>query len=297
LLGSGATLEAVQLAEKAVATLRPADPCVMLGDALFQLGMALGTAKDIRQLWEEAARKDEAYGLPIAAATRLMNLAQYLRQPLSDGSAAGSAEEAEELYNRSEKLLSDGRAIESVVARGNLAQRRGQTAVLEKDFPACGHWFTEAERLFRASGRTADLAFTLAQQGLVLFQVAGERNLNLWREAQKKFDEAREFFARHGLRTEEVRMLYLSGAAALDGSWSLAGEEREACQRLSEARLDEAARLLERMRGGRREAELLAAQRSREDFAKAQQRIYDLGFRLQLRILNHRIARCCGWSE
>jgi CHAT domain len=297
LLGSGATLEAVQLAEKAVAALRPADPCVMLGDALFHLGMARGTAKDIRQLWEEAAQKDEACGLPVAAATRMMNLAQFLRQPQSDGSAAGSAEEAEELYKRAEKLLSDGRDIESVVARGNLAQRRGQTAVLQKDFPACGHWFTEAERLFRASGRTADLAFTLAQQGLVLFQVAGDqRNLNLWREAQKRFDEARELFTRHGLRTEEVRMLYLSGAAALDGGWLLAGEEREACQRLSEARLDEAARLLERMRGGRREAELLAAQRSREDFAKAQQRIYDLGFRLHLRILNQP-ARALLWLE
>ena len=153
--------------------LRPADPCVMLGDALFHLGMVRGTAKDIRQLWEEAAQKDEACGLSIAAATKLMNLAQYLRQPQIDGSAAGSAEEAEELYESSRKIA---------LGRPRLSSRSWPEATwrsaagrrcFAKDSPLVDIGSLRRRGFSGPVGRTADLAFTLAEQGLVFFQAGG----------------------------------------------------------------------------------------------------------------------------
>ncbi len=285
LLGSGDTAEAARQAERAVNVLRPAAPCVLLGDALFHLGMARGAASEIRRLWTEAARNDEVCGLFSGAAMKLMNLAQFLGQPQADGSMAGSPEEAEQLYAQAGRLLADSRDLESLVAKGNLAQRRGQTALLREDYLACGHFLSEAEDNFRATGRVADLAFPLGQQGLVLFRAArqgGDRAL--WREAQRKFGEARELFARQGLRSEEVRMLYLHGAAMVEEGRLVDAGQRAACHEAAAAFLEEAAVLLERMRGGRREAEMLTAQASRENFAREQQRVYDLGLRLHLRM-------------
>jgi hypothetical protein len=280
LLGSGARPEALECAERAVALLSPAAPCVMLGDALFHMGMAKGTQEAVRSLWQKAAQNDEACGLWVSAADRLMNLAQFL------GQGHGTAREVDLLYGQARGFLANGCDRKTLIARGNLAQRQGQIAFFQRDFAACGQWYTEAEALFRATDQAADLAFTLSQQGLMLFQIAHDnQDPALWRAAVQRFDEALEGFSRLGLRSEQARLHYLVASATLEESWLEKDSSRESNHRISEARLEAAALLLDQMRGGRREAEITRAQNSREDFAKEQEKIYDLGFRLHLQVL------------
>ncbi|HMG06523.1 MAG TPA: hypothetical protein VK581_13770, partial [Chthoniobacterales bacterium] len=288
LVGINERVEAARTAAKAVALLEPSSPCASLGDALFQLALTQDDLQETRKFCHEAIRMDEACGRRVSGATRLMSLAEIISQPRQGAVDPVATEEAEQYYERAEALLGQGRDLETVVARSNLAQRRGQTALYRRDFDACGHWFSEAERLMHASGRNADFGFLLAQEGLALLTVAGEgTGPETYNEARSRFEQAEERFGRQELRGPQLRMLYLSGATALDASGRCQDAGRTMLEAKAEAYLERAAKLMEQLRGGRRERDLLAAQSSREDFALTQEAIYDLGFRIALKVRRH----------
>lgn len=298
LLGRGARPQAVAYAHEAVALLEPAAPCSLLGDALFHLGMALEDAEETPRLWREAAEMDLVCRLPEAAAMRLMNLGQWLAQP-QDGQPAPteSAAAAEACYQRAVEILRPGRDRSTLLARGNLAQRRGQSAFLTGDLAGCAPYFTEAEHCFRLGKRNADLAFLLAQQGLVFFQIArGQQRSTLWQEARRRFDEARERFEKQQLFGEEFRMLRLSATSAWEGSASLPETERESWLCAADERFETGAARAEALRAGRRELELFARQDSRENFAREFEAFFEEGFRYFLRV-RRRVDRAFLWLE
>lgn len=296
LMGRGARAEAEKLATEAVTMLRPIAPCTLLGDALFQLGVAQPDAGEMIRLWEEAAIADLDCELNLSAAQRYMNMAEVLSQPGKTVSLP-SGRTAEHFFEQAEKLIGAGRDLESIVLRGSLAQRRGLAAFRAGDFDACGKHFTEAENRFRSVGRNADLAFTLGQQGLALFHVARKnRSLQAFAAALGKFEEASALFQRQDLLGEQFRMERMAGAVSWEAGSLAAGAERERLYEAASRHMSAAAASMELLRKGRQERELFDRQSSLDDIAALMSPFLEEAFRFHLNVLR-RPAEALGWLE
>ncbi len=275
LASRGALGDAERAAMEAVALLRGAEPCALLGDALFQLGSVQAASSERFRLWEEAANNDIACGLKKSAAQRYANMAEFLSQ---SGSAIHlpDGRNVEDLFQQSENLTGVGRDLETIVLRGNIAQRRGIVAFRDDDIGETGKHFTEAESCFRRAGRASELAFTLGHQGLVLFQIARRmRSLESFEAASMRFVEAAGLFLRLDHLGEQHRMERLAGAASWEAGDLAAGTRRDEL-------LDEAFQHYE-LAGtiecllikGRMEAVLGERQKSFDDFASKNVSIHD----------------------
>ncbi len=296
LMGRGARKEAAKLAADAVAMLRPVAPCLLLGDALFQLGTTQEEMAETINLWEEAARADLDCGLPVSAAQRHMNIAEVLSQ--SAGKAVSSdGRSPDDFFTQAESLLGSSRDLESIILRGNIAQRRGLAALRNRDFAACGQCLTEAENNFRAVGRNADLAFTLGQQGLALFQIARHnRSQETCLAALGRFEEASTLFQRQDLLGEQFRMERLTGAAAWEAGNLAPDEERAQLYESASRHMHAAASLMEFLRKGRQEKGLFDRQNSLDDIAATMEPFLEEAFRFHLTVLQ-RPAEALGWLE
>ncbi len=294
--GRGARADAERAAAEAVALLRPAEPCTLLGDALFQLGCMQARPDERFRLWEEAARIDLACELNQSAAQRYANLAESLSQAgadavLSDGRTVAA------LFQRAGDLTGDGRDLESLVLRGNIAQRRGLVAFRAGDFAECGRSLTEAENCFRRAGRAADLAFTLGHQGLVLLQIARRgHSLETFNAALEKFADAAALFRRQDLLGEQFRMERLAGAASWEAGGAAPEDARQALYETAGRHMAEAANLMELLRRGRQEKELFARQSSLDDIGALMEPFLEEAFRFHLNILQ-RPSEALVWLE
>lgn len=296
LQGQGAISAAREAAERAVALLRPAEPCASLGDALFQLGNLQSDLHSRTRLWEEAATGDTACGLSLSAANRYINIAETLSQS-GPRTSAHNGKTPEEYFELAADLCNGRRDEDSVVLRGNLAQRRGLAAFRAEDYPACGRWLTEAEECFRRTGRIADLAFTLGHQGLVLYRLGQiTQNPELFCSAYDRFIEASQLFERQDLLGERFRMERLAGAASWDMGNLQSGEDRSHNYEAASQHMKQAATLMEILRRGRREQELFVRQESLEDIADTMEPFLEEAFRFHLNVLN-RPADAISWLE
>lgn len=294
--GRGDQAEASRVAAEAVAKLRPAEPCLLLGDALFQLGSVQAVRGEQFRLWEEAAQVDLACGLTLSAAQRYANLAEVLTQ--SDGGGVlPDGRTADALFQQAENLAGDVCDLESAVLRGNIAQRRGLAAFRAGDFPVCGRFLTEAENHFRFASHNADLAFTLGYQGLVLFQIARKgRSLETFARALERFEEAASRFQRQDVLGEQFRMERLAGAASWEAGALCDGAARDGYHQAAAQHMTAAASLMEVLRLGRQDSHLPDHQNGMDAIAAEMGPFLDEAFRFHLNVLRLPSA-ALAWLE
>ncbi|GEM_PF-3683231 len=275
----GRTQEALIRAQQAVELLLPAKPCKMLCEALFHRGMYESDGSQARHFYTEAAKAAEDCNMIVDAARYWMILAQSLRIPIGAQHLSPDPQAAETYFAKSASLLEKRRDRDSLVALGNLAQRRGEVARFHADLVTCADEYTRAQEYYRFTEQNADLAFILAQQGLVLFELARKNfSIDTWDQAARNFCNASERFEKQGLRAESVRMLYLEGSTLFESHLLYPNPAHRLHESLK--RFERAAQALETLRPGKKEFDRLKSIANLESFAAKQEDIYDRGFRI-----------------
>lgn len=292
--GKGAASDSRRAALEAVEWLRPAAPCKLLGDALFQYGSQQESPVAMWRLWEDAALADLACGLNRSAAQRYANIAESLSQT---GAVLPDGRDPEALFQRAIALLDQEPGMEAQVERGNVSQRRGLVAFRRGDFAACGRHLSEAEACFRRTGRNADLAFTLGHEGLVLYQIGrARRALEPLQTAMQRFAAAADGFRRQDLLGEQLRMERIAGAVAWEAGELASGPDRDVYFVSAEQHMATAADLMEVLRRGRQEQNLFARQSSLENLGTLMEPFLDEAFRFQL-VVRRNPSHALGWLE
>jgi len=283
--GQGHRAEAERTAGKAVALLRPARPCALLGDALFLLGSVQRARDEMFRLWEEAAQMDLSCGANLSAAQRYANMAEFLSQS-GEASTLPDGRTVEGLFQRAMDLAGGGRDIESAVLRGNISQRRGVVAFRVRDWTACDEHLSEAEVCFRSVGRNADLAFTLSHRGLVLLQAARDsRSREVYEIAHQKFDEASRLFQRQDLIGERFRVERYASTVSWEAGNLASSPAREAFYEEAKRQMVEAGSLMELLRRGRQEQNPFLRQSSLDDIGALMEPFLEEAFRFHLNAL------------
>jgi hypothetical protein len=281
----------------AIAILSPNGTTTNLSLAYFILGNVLGAQKawDAALIaWRDGLTVDEALGDAYRQAEKLQLMAQATIQQHYHGRGSiipdGVYQETQTLFAQALHRLTLLDDKDATILRANIQQLQGQSAVTAQRFADAEQHLLLARIEYVALAMGMETATTDALLGLLYFGVANEGQYALYETAETHYHYALTYYQSANMRDQMWPLHYyladiyfmrgqLQPIAAQMADWRLALYE-----------LEQAAEIMDFIRGRFAQVDRLAQDEARTGLVANQARLYRFAIRLTYRYLRDKIA-------